>query len=56
MKKEPTINVGFVMTHGPENKHLKKEWVSTLASFVNAPSRMKVCTMEITEDLIVDLA
>ena len=24
MKKEPTVNVGFVMMHGPESEHLKK--------------------------------
>ena len=50
MKREPTINVGFVMMHGPENEHLKKECVGLYVSIV------KVCTMEITEDLMVDLA
>ena len=34
MKKEPTINVGFVMTHGPENKHLKKECAGLYVSIV----------------------
>ena len=50
MKKEPTINVGFVMTHGPENEHLKKECAGLYVSIICQRS------MEITEDLIVDLA
>ena len=34
MKKEPTVNVSFVMTHGPENKHLKKECAGLYVSIV----------------------
>ena len=32
MKKEPTIDVGFLMMHGPENEHLKKECVGLYVS------------------------
>ena len=34
MKKEPTINVGFVMMHGPENEHLKKECAGLYISII----------------------
>ena len=34
MKKEPTINISFVMMHGPENEHLKKECAGLYISIV----------------------
>ena len=34
MKKEPTINIGFVMMHGPENEHLKKGCAGLYISIV----------------------
>ena len=34
MKNEPTVNFGFVMTHGPENEHLKKECPGLYVSIV----------------------
>ena len=34
MKKEPTVNVGFVMMHGPENEHLKNECAGLYVSII----------------------
>ena len=34
MKKEPTINIGVDMMHGPENEHLKKECAGLYVSIV----------------------
>ena len=34
MKNEPTVNFGFVMMHGPENEHLKKECAGLYVSII----------------------